>query len=65
MIMSAQSHLVHQFDEDLDELRHLLYGMGDLVLEQITSAGKAFRNGDIDLAQSVRDRDSAINALDC
>ncbi len=64
MIMSAQSHLVHQFDEDLDELRHLLYGMGDLVLEQITNAGKAFRNGDIDLAQSVRDRDSAINALE-
>ena len=38
MIMSAQSHLVHQFDEDLDELKHLLYSMGDLVVEQITWA---------------------------
>lgn len=53
MIMSAQTHLVHQFDEDLDELKHLLYSMGDLVTEQINNATKAFRNGDIDLAQSV------------
>ena len=64
MIMSAQTHLVHQFDEDLDELKHLLYSMGDLVTEQINNATKAFRNGDIDLAQSVKDRDAAINALE-
>ena len=64
MIMSAQTHLVHQFDEDLDELKHLLYSMGDLVTEQIKNATKAFRNGDIDLAQSVKDRDAAINALE-
>lgn len=64
MIMSAQSHLVHQFDEDLDELKHLLYSMGDLVVEQINNATKAFRTADIDLAQSVKDRDAAINALE-
>ena len=64
MIMSAQTHLVHQFDEDLDELKHLLYSMGDLVTEQINNATKAFRTGDIDLAQSVKDRDAAINALE-
>ena len=29
MIMSAQTHLINQFDEDLDELKHLLYSMGD------------------------------------
>ena len=62
--MSAQTHLVHQFDEDLDELKHLLYSMGDLVTEQINNATKAFRTGDIDLAQSVKDRDAAINALE-
>ena len=64
MIMSAQTHLIHQFDEDLDELKHLLYSMGDLVTEQINNATKAFRTGDIDLAQSVKDRDAAINALE-
>ena len=64
MIMSAQTHLVHQFDEDLDELKHLVYSMGDLVTEQINNATKAFRTGDIDLAQSVKDRDAAINALE-
>ena len=64
MIMSAQSHLVHQFDEDLDELKHLLYSMGDLVVEQITNATKAFRTADIDLAEAVCDRDAAINALE-
>ena len=63
MIMSAQTHLIHQFDEDLDELKHLLYSMGDLVTEQINNATKAFRTGDIDLAQSVKDRDAAINSL--
>ena len=36
MIMSAQTHLVHQFDEDLDELKHLLYSMGDLVTEPVS-----------------------------
>ena len=50
MIMSAQTHLVHQFDEDLDELKHLLYCMGDMVTEQIFNATKSFRRGDIDLA---------------
>lgn len=64
MIMSAQTHLVHQFDEDLDELKHLVYSMGDLVIEQINNATKAFRTADIDLAQSVIDRDAAINALE-
>ena len=64
MIMSAQSHLVHQFDEDLDELKHLLYSMGDLVVEQINNATKAFRTAEISVVQSVKDRDAAINALE-
>ena len=38
--------------------------MSDLVNEQINNATKAFRTGDIELAQSVKDRDAAINALE-
>ena len=64
MIMSLQSHLVRQYDQDINELKHLLFSMGDLVLQQIADASQSVRNGDIDLAQTVCDRDAAINALE-
>lgn len=64
MIMSLQAHLVRQYDQDINELKHLLFSMGDLVLQQINDASQAFRTSDIDLAQSVCDRDAAINALE-
>lgn len=64
MILSQQSHLLRQYDADIDELKHLLMSMGDLVLGQIDDAGRAFKTNDIDLAQAVCDRDAAINALE-
>lgn len=64
MILSQQSHLLRQYDADIDELKHLLLSMGELVLSQIQDASRAFKTNDIDLAQSVCDRDAAINALE-
>ena len=64
MILSQQSHLLRQYDQDIEELKHLLISMGDLVVDQIDDASKAFKTNDIDLAQSVCDRDAAINALE-
>lgn len=60
----TQNHWFHHYDNDIDELKRLLHGMGDLALKQFNDATRAFTTGDVELARSVCDVDSAINALE-
>jgi phosphate transport system protein len=49
------------FRTALDELRAAVLDMGDLVLERLQQALRAFLDGDEELARQVRDSDAAVN----
>lgn len=52
------------FEEDLDKLRTRLIRMGSLVEEQVEFALRALREGNIELARIVVDRDDKVDKLD-
>ena len=52
------------FEEQLDQLRTNLIKMGSLVDEQIDFAIKALRDGDIELAKIVIERDAKVDDFD-
>ncbi len=52
------------FEEDLDKLRTRLIRMGSLVEEQVEFASRALREGNLELARIVTERDDKIDKLD-
>ncbi|MDZ4746703.1 MAG: phosphate signaling complex protein PhoU [bacterium] len=52
------------FEEDLDKLRTRLIRMGSLVEEQVEFALRALREGNLELARIVTERDDKIDKLD-
>lgn len=52
------------FEEDLDKLRTRLIRMGSLVEEQVEFAIRALREGNLELARIVTERDDKIDKLD-
>ena len=64
MNMPIENHWNHHYDKDIKELKRLVYSMGDLALQQLQDATRAFKTGDMDLAQKVCGLDAAINALE-
>ncbi|ADC70295.1 phosphate uptake regulator, PhoU [Methanocaldococcus sp. FS406-22] len=56
--------MVKKFDEVLKEIEEDLMKMGDLCIEQIEDAVKAFTEGDIELAKQVRKRDNEIDLME-
>jgi len=52
------------FEEDLDKLRTRLIRMGSLVEEQVEFALRALREGNLELAKIVIDRDDKVDKLD-
>ncbi len=52
------------FEEDLDKLRTRLIRMGSLVEEQVEFALRAIREGNIELARIVAERDDKVDKLD-
>ncbi len=49
---------------ELAELRQLLLTMSDIVKEQFADASKALLTGDIDLAESIIERDNEVDRLE-
>ncbi len=52
------------FEEDLDKLRTRLIRMGSLVEEQVEFALRSLREGNLELARIVIDRDDKVDKLD-
>jgi len=52
------------FEENLDKLRTRLIRMGSLVEEQVEFAFRALREGNVELARIVVDRDDKVDKLD-
>ena len=57
-------HILSAFDRDLEAVQALVVKMGGMVEEQILDAAKALETRDEDLAEEVRKRDKAIDALE-
>ncbi|MGY0218464.1 phosphate signaling complex protein PhoU [Endozoicomonadaceae bacterium StTr2] len=57
-------HISQQFNNDLEELRSQLLGMGGEVEKQVADAIHALIEADSELAQDVRERDSRINRME-
>lgn len=52
------------FEEDLDKLRSRLIRMGSLVEEQVEFSFRALKEGNLELARIVTERDEKVNKLD-
>lgn len=57
-------HTVKAFDEDITRLRGLIAEMGGLAEVSISEAMDALVNGNVELAEGVRQRDKRIDALE-
>jgi len=62
--MNSNQHIRSAFDRDLDRVQAKMLKMGGLVEAAILDAAKSFETNDIDLANDVRARDKAIDALE-
>ena len=62
--MNSNQHIRSAFDRDLDRVQAKMLKMGGLVEAAILDASKSFETNDIDLANDVRARDKAIDALE-
>ena len=61
---TGQEHTVKAFDQDIGQLRALISQMGGLAEEAIHDAMKALARGDTVLAEKVRKKDKAIDAIE-
>jgi phosphate transport system protein len=57
-------HISSAYDRDLEHIVTLIMKMGGLVEEAILNAAKSLETRDLELAQSVRDADKVIDALE-
>jgi phosphate transport system protein len=62
--MNSNQHIRSAFDRDLDRVQAKMLKMGGLVEAAILDAAKSFETNDIDLANDVRARDKAIDAIE-
>jgi len=60
----ANTHIVHSFDDDLEQIEGLLLEMGGLVETQIADATEALLSRNMELGKKVRKVDKRINALE-
>lgn len=61
---TGQEHTVKAFDADIKQLRALISQMGGLAEQAIHDAMKALQRGDTALADEVRRKDKAIDAIE-
>ncbi|WP_424814754.1 phosphate signaling complex protein PhoU [Roseococcus sp. YIM B11640] len=62
--MSASTHIVKSYDEDLRRLREMIARMGGLAERQVADAADALIRRDSDLAAEVVTRDLALDAME-
>lgn len=61
---TGQEHTVKIFDDEIGKLRGLISQMGGMAEQAITDAMTALQRNDLELAQQVRERDKAIDAIE-
>jgi phosphate transport system protein len=61
---TGHEHTVKAFDQDIGQLRALISQMGGLAEQAIHDAMKALARGDTQLADEVRRKDKAIDAIE-
>lgn len=59
-----RAHIDRHYDEELQELRHLILEMGGVVEKQIADAMRALVERDEDLARVIIERDRTVNRMD-
>ena len=57
-------HIATAFDRELEELQKLILEMGELVHASIVKVNKAFKDGDLALAEQVKAEDKHIDHFD-
>ncbi len=62
--MTQAPHIVSAFDRDLESVQAMVVKMGGMVEAAITEAARALDTRDEELAEDVRRRDRAIDALE-
>ncbi|MDM7459494.1 MAG: phosphate signaling complex protein PhoU [Paracoccus sp. (in: a-proteobacteria)] len=62
--MNRDKHILSAFDRDLETVQALVVKMGGMVESAITDAATALETRDEELAEDVRRRDKAIDALE-
>src|SRR6056297_268398 len=62
--MSDQQHIVSSFDRDLETIQAQIMKMGGMVERAIADAARSLETRDEELAEEVRGRDKAIDALE-
>jgi phosphate transport system protein len=62
--VSTRAHIDRHYDEELQELRHLVLEMGGFVEKQIADAMRALVERDDDFARLIIERDKTVNRMD-
>ena len=62
--MATRAHIDRHYDEELQELRHLILEMGGFVEKQIADAMQALVERDTDFARLIIERDKTVNRMD-
>lgn len=62
--MTTRAHIDRHYDEELQELRHLVLEMGGFVEKQVADAMRALVDRDEEFARLIIERDKTVNRMD-
>jgi len=62
--MATRAHIDRHYDEELQELRHLVLEMGGFVEKQVDDAMRALIDRDAEFARLIIERDKTVNRMD-
>jgi phosphate transport system protein len=62
--MAMRAHIDRHYDEELQELRHMVLEMGGFVEKQIADAMRALVDRDEEFARLIIERDKTVNRMD-
>src|SRR5215467_14148592 len=62
--MTTRAHIDRHYDEELQELRHLVLEMGGFVEKQIADAMRSLVERDEEFARLIIERDKTVNRMD-
>jgi phosphate transport system protein len=62
--MATRAHIDRHYDEELQELRHLVLEMGGFVEKQVADAMRSLVDRDEEFARLVIERDKTVNRMD-
>lgn len=62
--MTTRAHIDRHYDEELQELRHLVLEMGGFVERQVADAMRALVDRDEEFARLIIERDRTVNRMD-